>query len=51
LGADGKVNKINEYEVFGRDRPDAMFAGKEGVVNGIFAALDSTKPQVLASTA
>jgi type I restriction enzyme R subunit len=31
--------------------PDAMFAGKENVVDGIFAALDSTGPQVLSDTA
>lgn len=31
--------------------PEAMFAGKENVVDGIFAALDATRPQVLSGTA
>ena len=31
--------------------PDGMFAGKENVVDGMFAALDSTRPQVLSDTA
>jgi type I restriction enzyme R subunit len=31
--------------------PDGMFAGEENVVEEIFAALDSTRPQVLSDTA